>query len=101
MVTGAPSADWLKFSKISGSTVKDVRFTPKALLAGARLGLARFAADLATLRGLPRLTEFPLRSLARFFTFDRRSSVGRRSAWLSQNLRAIDRCGPTVADVVS
>jgi hypothetical protein len=39
--------------------------------AGARLGLARFAGpDFATLRGLPRLAEFPLRSLARFGSFD-------------------------------
>ena len=39
--------------------------------AGARLGFARFvAADLATLRGLPRLAEFPLRSFARFGSFD-------------------------------
>ena len=45
----------------------------------ARLGLAlatfRFVAfalaDFATLRALPRLAEFPLRSFARFCTFDR------------------------------
>jgi hypothetical protein len=45
-----------------------------AFFTGARLGLAlatvRFAA-LATLRTLPRLAEFPLRSFARFCTFDR------------------------------
>ena len=38
--------------------------------AGARFGLARFVADLAILRGLPRLAEFPLRSFARFGSFD-------------------------------
>jgi hypothetical protein len=44
-----------------------------ALLTGVRLGFAlatvRLAA-FATLRGLPRLAEFPLRSFARFCTFD-------------------------------
>jgi hypothetical protein len=47
-----------------------------AFFTGARLGLAlatvRFlVADFATFRGLPRLAEFPLRSFARFCTFDR------------------------------
>jgi hypothetical protein len=46
-----------------------------AFCAGARFGLAlvtvRFAAfALAALRALPRLAEFPLRSFARFCTFD-------------------------------
>jgi hypothetical protein len=44
-----------------------------AFFTGARLGFAvRFAvfAILDTLRGLPRLAELPLRSLARFCTFD-------------------------------
>src|SRR5271166_4113687 len=49
-----------------------------AFFTGAGLGLAlatvRFVgfprADLATLRALPRLAEFPLRSFARFCTFD-------------------------------
>ena len=47
-----------------------------AFFTGAGLGLAlatvRFVAfaDFATLRALPRLAEFPLRSFARFCTFD-------------------------------
>jgi hypothetical protein len=36
----------------------------------ARLGLAVAFAALVTLRALPRLAEFPLRSFARFCTFD-------------------------------
>lgn len=49
---------------------------PGAFFTAARLGLGlatvRFVAfaDFATLAALPRLAEFPLRSLARFCTFD-------------------------------
>jgi hypothetical protein len=46
-----------------------------AFFTGTRFGLAlaivRFAAaDFVALRGLPRLAEFPLRTFARFCTFD-------------------------------
>ena len=65
------------------------RFTFRAaFFTGARLGLAlataRFAAFavLDTLRGLPRLAEFPLLSFPRSCTFDRFLSLAMIAPWV-------------------
>jgi hypothetical protein len=57
-----------------------------AFFTGARLVLA-LAAAFAALRALPRLAEFPLRSLARLCTFDpflRLAMIRPRSGWWSE-----------------
>ena len=54
----------------TGCLIRRATFFTDAGL-GLALAIVRFAAaDFATLRGLPRLAEFPLRSFARFGSFD-------------------------------
>src|SRR5437763_453854 len=69
-----------------------------AFFTGADLGLAlatvRFVAlaDFATLRALPRLAEFPLRSFARFCTFDAFLRLARSSPpWCSLTIHRPSR----------